>query len=99
MIPGLLKSCNKLSENEWQLLQINNTVFLMKPQFQQRRIPLVPSASLSRVAEAVEKPISTTFCLPTFVAKGTMPVPLLQVGLRPYSWTMVRRATVHLAFP
>ena len=34
-----------------------------------------------------------------YVAKGTMPLLLLQVGLRPYSWTMVRPATLHLVFP
>ena len=50
-------------------------------------------------SEAVENPTSTTFCLPLPVAKGTMPLPLLQAGLHPHSWTMVQPATLHLAFP
>ena len=74
-------------------------VLFMRSQLQQLRIPLMPSASSSRAAEAFEKPTSTTFCLPTFLAKGTMPLRLLQVGLRSYSWTMVQPATLHLVFP
>ena len=92
-------SCKKLFENVYQLSQINNAVSLMRSRLPQPRIPLMPSASLSSVAAAEEKPNSTIFCLPTLVAKGTMPLLLLQAGLRPYSWSMVQMATLHLEFP